>query len=257
MNIYINLKVFIVNLLMSLVKLFCELANVDINGISRFVCTNEFKNKYSKLVLGNGGSWCRFDSSFGKKYKIITIKNDGEIKMSWDANDIDITNIKKDINKLIQEKILIIEKGKSIKYIKLYGYQNNDYLKPISKEIRDFFNKKPCVVCGSTHNTVIDHKNGLYNDPRVLNINTQKISDFQVLCNHCNLQKRQTIKNMKETGKRYSALNIPSVSIFNIAFTKGNEKYNKNNPKWGEGTYWNDPCDFIKKCIILKYNNTI
>ena len=29
----------------------------------------------SKFQLGNGGSWCRFDSSFGKKYKVITIIN--------------------------------------------------------------------------------------------------------------------------------------------------------------------------------------
>ena len=59
---------------MSLIKLFSELANINNDGVSRIVCINEFKDKYSKLVLGNGGSWCRFDSSFGKKYKIITAK---------------------------------------------------------------------------------------------------------------------------------------------------------------------------------------
>jgi hypothetical protein len=238
---------------MSLIKLFSELANISDDGISRFVCTNEFKDKYSKLVLGNGGSWCRLDGSFGKKYKIVTIKKNGKINYSWDIDDNEKFNIEEEIEKLIQKKDIVIEKGISIKYIKLYGYQkNNEYLRPISKKIRDHFDGKSCIVCGSYNNTVIDHKNGLYNDKCVLDIDTQKIDDFQVLCNHCNLQKRQTIKNMKKIGKRYSALNIQSISMFNISFTEGDENYDKNNPKWGEGTYWNDPCDFIRKCIILQ-----
>lgn len=95
----------------------------------------------------------------------------------------------------------------------------------------------------------------MYNDRRVLDSNTQKIDDFQVLCNHCNLQKRETIKSMKKTGKRFSALNIPSISMFNISFTEGDEDYDKNDPNWGEGTYWNDPCDFIKKSIALQKDN--
>jgi len=238
---------------MSLTQLFLELCNVDKNGISRYVCTNEFVNKYNKLKLGNGGSWCRFDSKFGKKYKILTIKNNGKINYSWHITDKEIVNINKNIKNLIKKKKIIINSGCCIKYIKLCGFQlNSNYLRPISKSIRLFFNKKSCVVCGSNHNTIIDHKNGLYNDKRVLNINTQCINDFQVLCNHCNLQKRQTIKNMKLTKKRYSALNIPSISIFNIDFTYGNDTYDLNNPDWGIGTYWNDPCDFIKKCIILQ-----
>jgi 5-methylcytosine-specific restriction endonuclease McrA len=166
----------------------------------------------------------------------------------------------KEINlkKLIKNKKLIINSGCNIKYIKLCGYQlDSNYLRPISQSIRNYFNKKPCVVCGSYNNTVIDHKNGLYNDKRVLNKNTQCIDDFQVLCNHCNLQKRETIKKMKLTKKRYSALNIPSVSIFNIDFTSGDENYNLNDPNWGEGTYWYDPCDFIKKCIILSGSSDI
>jgi 5-methylcytosine-specific restriction endonuclease McrA len=46
-------------------------------------------------------------------------------------------------------------------------------------------------MCGSHSNTVIDHKNDLYNDETVLNVDTQTIDDFQVLCTHCNLLKRQ------------------------------------------------------------------
>lgn len=115
---------------MSLIRLFLELANINSNGVSRIICTNEFIDKYSRLSLGNGGSWCRLDSSFGKKYKIITIKKNGKISYSWDIDDIEKINIKEEIDILIKKRDIIIEKGISIKYIKLYGYQNNnEYLK--------------------------------------------------------------------------------------------------------------------------------
>ena len=39
-----------------------------------------------------------------------------------------------------------------------------------------------CIVCGSASDIVIDHKNDLYNDPRVLNSDTQVPDDFQTLC---------------------------------------------------------------------------
>ena len=35
---------------------FCEK-----KGSTRLVCVDEFVNEYKRLVLGNGGSWCRFD----------------------------------------------------------------------------------------------------------------------------------------------------------------------------------------------------
>lgn len=143
-------------------------------------------------------------------------------------------------------------KGIYIEYIKIYGYQEKCiYQRIISKNIRMFYKNKPCVVCGTHNDTIIDHKNGLYNDERVLNIKTQNIDDFQVLCNHCNLQKRQTIIEMKKTGKRYSAINIPIVKTFNISFTKGNETFNANDVEWGIGTFWHDPCDFIVQCIKI------
>jgi 5-methylcytosine-specific restriction endonuclease McrA len=230
------------------IKKFLELAKVDKEGISRYVCVDEFINEYVNLVLGNGGSWCRFDGNFGKTYKVITIKNNGKINFSWNNED-ELNIYKNEINTKIKNKELIITKGNSIKYIKLCGIQESDYMRPISNEIRKYYKDKNCVVCGSNHNIVIDHKNDLYNDKRVLNIKTQTNNDFQPLCNHCNLQKRQVIKKVKETGKRYSALNIPSIAKFNIEFTQGNEILDKTDPNWGIGTYWYDPVDFITKCI--------
>jgi 5-methylcytosine-specific restriction endonuclease McrA len=228
------------------INLFLQLSSVNKQGISRFVNTNEFINQYAPLKLGNGGSWCRFDGKFGKKYKVTTIKNNGKILFSWDDEN-EKSKIDEQINKAYQQKQLVLSKGNSIKYIKLWGFQNNTDNRPISEKIKKYYKNKCCVVCGSYNNTIIDHKNGLYNDICVLNVKTQRFDDFQVLCNHCNLQKRQTIKDMKNTGKRYSALNIPSISVFNIAFTQGNETYDKNDPNWGIGTFWYDPIDFYRK----------
>jgi 5-methylcytosine-specific restriction endonuclease McrA len=56
-------------------------------------------------------------------------------------------------------------------------------------------------MCGSHSNTVIDHKNDLYNDETVLNVDTQTIDDFQVLCTHCNLLKRQISIDEKKIKK--------------------------------------------------------
>ena len=65
----------------------------------------------------------------------------------------------------------------------------------IRRDIIEYYRKISCVICGSNTDLVCDHKNDLYNDMRVLNTKTQRLDDFQSLCNHCNLQKRQICKN--------------------------------------------------------------
>lgn len=226
------------------VGLFLELAKPDKDGISGFICTDEFKNGYRDLKFGNGGSWCRRRSSLSNKYKTMTVKENGKVLYLWDATEVEINILNHQIKKLNFEKTTTPTK---LKYIKLCGYQKNpDESRPISVKIRTRFKDKGCVVCGSNSDTIIDHKNGLYNNPRVLNIITQKISDFQVLCNHCNLQKRQTIKDMKKTGIRYPATKIGCLYQFNISYTSGDSTYDKYDPHWGVGTYWYDPPKFMK-----------
>ncbi|WRG38012.1 hypothetical protein FNE05_05830 [Helicobacter pylori] len=44
-------------------ELFLELAQLDKTGVSRWVRAIEFIGKYQGLQLGNGGSWCRNNSS--------------------------------------------------------------------------------------------------------------------------------------------------------------------------------------------------
>jgi hypothetical protein len=50
-------------------NLFLELAEPDIEtGISRWVDVSEFVGRYKSLELGNGGSWCRKESTLAKVY---------------------------------------------------------------------------------------------------------------------------------------------------------------------------------------------
>ena len=54
-----------------------------------------------------------------------------------------------------------------------------DYVHVVSEQdIKDYYKQKPCVVCGKKTNIQIDHKNGLYNNPRVNNTKTQKREEF-------------------------------------------------------------------------------
>lgn len=127
--------------------------------------------------------------------------------------------------------------------------------RPIRDDIHKIIKSKPCVVCGSKSHLVTDHKNDLYNDLRVLNSKTQIVDDFQCLCNHCNLQKRQISKQTKIEKKRYGATNIPHLAMFNIDFISGDETFDPNDPNAMVGTYWYDPVAFmehIKQTMMSK-----
>jgi hypothetical protein len=124
--------------------------------------------------------------------------------------------------------------------------------RPIRDDIREALKDQPCVVCGSRSSIVIDHKNDLYNDLRVLDASTQTVDDFQPLCNHCNLQKREVSVKMRETGKRYAATNIPSVAVFGVDFILGDESYDPEDPNATMGSYWHDPVAFLAVVHELK-----
>jgi hypothetical protein len=137
-----------------------------------------------------------------------------------------------------------------VQKIRLVGFDLtfNNTSRPISNRVRKAILHKDacCVVCGSHSNLIPDHKNDLYNDTRVLNEVTQHIDDFQCLCQHCNLQKRQVCKDMKKYKKRYPATNIPALKCFGIDYISGNENYDENDPNTLIGTYWYDPKTFME-----------
>lgn len=128
--------------------------------------------------------------------------------------------------------------------------------RPIKSEIKKVIGKKSCVSCGSTSAIVCDHKNDIYNDTCVLDTKTQKLDDFQPLCNHCNLQKRQVFKDEKNKNKLYSAKNIPQYSneVYPFEFPWEKKVFDIKDSSTKRDTYWYDPIEFNKKIYqYVKY----
>lgn len=223
--------------------------------ITRFVNRDEFKDDFKSLYFDNGGSWCRRSVISKLNYKFATMSSSGKtINIFWNCDKEEEELIRGDFMKNCK----IIKGTTKVYYFKIFGLKdkiednNTGNTRNIRKDIKEYYKDKPCVVCGSNSELVCDHKNDLYNNLRVLNLKTQLITDFQSLCIHCNLQKRQISKKTKELNKRYSAKNIPQLSIYNIEFISGDENYDINDPNAMVGTYWYDPIEFVKQCIKLK-----
>lgn len=211
---------------------------------TRIVNKDEFINEYKALAFSNGGDWCR-QSSFMKEpnnYKFATATASGKINIMWNADDEE----KETIEKLFKDNCTFESKGKFIKYFKIFGMKSSDGTRSIRKDILEYYKKQPCAQCGSTAELQCDHKNGLYNDSRVLHLDTQTLDDFQSLCRHCNCLKRQYEKASKATLTRYPATNIPSLKCYGIDFIEGDATLNLDNPNAMRGTYWYDPIAFHK-----------
>lgn len=169
--------------------------------------------------------------------------------LDWGKNGLFRHGIPFGDNRYIWEK-----KGKQkIIALKLNGF-NNDKIdkskRPIGKSINKYYKTQNCVVCGSNSDLVVDHKNDLYNDTRVLDIKRQNLEDFQCLCNHCNLQKRQISKKEKEEQKLYSAKNILTFKILPFDFPWEKKIFDKEDIDCKKDTYWYDPIEFMNKIYL-------
>ena len=239
---------------LSKIELFKKLGEYDtLTNQTRFVSKDEFIGEYSELFFNNGGNWCRYSSLNKSIYKFATIKANGkDIKLLWD-NYTDIE--KAEIEKAFKDNCPISEGGNRVQYFKIFGIKNEQQgcNHPIREDIKKHYQKIKCVVCGTSTNLQCDHKNGLYNDKRVLDIETQEINDFQSLCRHCNSKKREVEKKTRETSIRYGATNIPSLAIFGIDFIEGAETINFEDINALKGTDWYDPVEFMKH-VKLKLN---
>lgn len=194
-------------------ELFIELAKPDANGISRWVDSSEFTGKYSQLELLNGLSWGRKSSTLARMYNVETDKT--------------------------------ITAGVKIDRIRLNGL-NIQITANLSEAIRADIKKKVssrrCVVLGTKrscdHKTEVDHKDGRKIDPRIMNTQTQSLSDFQPLSKPANDAKRQFCKECAATGQRYDAKKLG----YTVSVIKGSSTYNS---KLGcEGCFWYDPIEF-------------
>lgn len=203
---------------MTKTELFIELAKPNEEGVSRWVKTSEFTEKYKSLQLGNGGSWCRASSSLAKKYNV----------------EFDKT----------------LTSGNSIDAVRLNGFnKTKTFSQNIRTDIKNYYKDKNCVMLGingTSENTriEIDHKDGRKNDLRISDMKTQKLDDFQPLCKAANDVKRQICKKCKETNKRWNARNIKGNPY---SYYKGDENYTE---KLGcVGCYQYDPVEYRKSCV--------
>ncbi len=204
-------------------ELFLELAQPDKNGVSRWVSVTEFVGKYQGLQLGNGGSWCRNNSSLAKEF------------------------------------ILEFDKGQtlgnSIDRIRLNGYNTRGvFNQSIRQDIKNYHKQQCCTMCGAHGNSEntqieVDHKDGRKDDSRVSDLSTQTFDDFQALCKACNDKKRQICKECKETGYRFDATKIPGN---HYPFYEGVAEYAEYDGC--VGCYQYDPIQYRKTCNDRIYN---
>lgn len=199
--------------------LFIELACPDENGVSRWVDISEFVGKYKTLQLGNGGSWCRRSSSIAKKYIVEFDKSR--------------------------------TKGNAIDAIRLNGFNTDtEFNQNIRSDIKKYYKNKKCVmlgISGKSENTKIevDHKDGRKNDPRVSDITTQKLEDFQPLCKAANDIKRQICDKCRKSNIRWDAKNIAGNPY---SFYLGNSEYTED--LGCKGCYQYDPVEYRKQSAI-------
>jgi hypothetical protein len=213
------------------------------NNFTKIISRNEIK-QYKKLDWGNNGIGDRWAN---KKFNYTSIYN-YKIK-TYSENDDD--NVDDD---LIQKFRLEHPNMKGIIGIFVHSKRLTITKRPIKKEIDIIIKQNSCVSCGSNSDIICDHKNDLYNDDKVLDIHTQDVMDFQPLCNHCNLQKRQICKDEIKNNKIYSAKNLQKYKAFTFEFPWEKKAFIIHDITTKNDTYWYDPIEFNKKiCYYSLY----
>lgn len=172
-------------------------------GFSREISIDELKNIHPGFESTNGCQWARSDSSYlGKKYIIKRPKKGGRVS----AIQLD---------------------GLNINSVSKY--------RGIRSDIIDKITQQNCRVLDTHSQIECDHKDGRYSTLSNINLENQKINDFQPLSKAANDAKRQHCKGCIQTGKRYDAKKLG----YKEGFIVGDE----NTPVCA-GCYWHDPRRF-------------
>ena len=120
--------------------------------------------------------------------------------------------------------------------MQLQGYNKTPKSRPISAKVRNYYKGKRCVVLGISSNIEIDHKDGRYDDPKVIQGVNQDPTDFQPMSKAANYAKRQHCKRCAETNQRFDATKLG----YPVAQVKGNGEYRGT----CIGCFWYDPIVF-------------
>lgn len=214
-----------------------ELVIEATDNFQKILSTTEIKEKYSRLYWGGNGVGDRWAN---KKFNYSVVYSKKPSRL-YSENDDD-----KIPDEVLYPFLQSNKKGAGIIGIFVHSIRTNIQNRPIRSNIQKEITRLSCVVCG-TQKTICDHKNDLYNDVRVLKADTQLLSDFQPLCNHCNLQKRQICILEGQTEKLYSAKNIQRYKVYPFEFPWEKKAFDKNDINCKNDTYWFDPIEFDRK----------
>jgi hypothetical protein len=215
----------------------------EVTGEQLFILLS---NEYTKIISRDELDFYDFTWDNGKGSRLINLP----YSVIYASGKQNLYNTTEDVS--VPENILFdfmkdkpVTKSNKIIGIFLYNIKKKDDVsRNINEIIKKLILENNCVVCGSGSDLVCDHKNDLYNDTRLNNVKKQRITDFQCLCNHCNLQKRQICKNERKNKKLYSAKNIPQFAIYDFVFPWELKVFNENEISCKENTYWFDPIQF-------------
>lgn len=189
-----------------------ELVRQLTNNFTNIIPRNTLK-EYPKLNWGNNGVGNRWAN---KIFNYTVIYKNGKTKTYSDNENDTIEN--DIIINFLSTNQNINELNGIIGIFPHSVKTNTNNSRQIKQEIQKIITNNRCVNCGTTNDIVCDHKNDLYNDKSVLNVKTQTIEDFQPLCNHCNLQKRQIAKEEYDNKKLFSAKCLPQFQIYEYEF---------------------------------------
>ncbi len=117
-------------------------------------------------------------------------------------------------------------------YVRLVGNKQRHKTATIPATVRAHHSTKSCVHCGTGSNIQIDHKDG-----RKVHGATQNTNDFQPLCQHCNLVKRQACAECKQSNRRFDAKSLG----YSKSWLSGTRSYGT---AGCIGCYWHDPLEF-------------
>jgi hypothetical protein len=201
-------------------------------------------SKHSIIDWGGNGLGDRWAK---KKFNYTVVRS--STTKCYSENDEDI--IKEELLNEFREKNK--EKSQGILGIFVHSLRTNVQKRPIRKDIDREIKTRACVSCGSKSEIICDHKNDIYNDNDVLDSKKQQISDFQPLCNHCNLQKRQIFREEVVAGKIYSAKNLEKYRCWSFEFPWEKKAFDVKDITTKQDTYWYDPVEFDRKlmCYVL------
>ena len=214
-----------------------------------------FIGENAHFATRNGCDWARRDSTFGKTYKLVRVHKNRKYHTTWSATDIEIRIIEERIAQDARAHPEVYNAGTGNRVIGMFALGGKREV-PINRtnprnDIYQCLKKGPCVFTGSCSDIEVDHKNDLYNDPRVADPNTQRESDFQPFTKHINDVKRSARVRANQTGVRSSAYDIPMLRVFASdlqlpEYIKGGHSFDKDDPTATEGTLWHDPIAFMK-----------